>query len=154
MTVPAPRVIEESQTQVGVPRPQPTRPGASPTAAPPTPVPTPIAAPAASPLAALPPSAAEGHNPERARQRLDDWLSRPAEERAHAAMPFARWANRIALEHPDNPRVQQMKRDLPALLRGETIGAIDGRQPFLANPSTAPTSPSPSLPLTRTSPAA
>ena len=136
MTVPAPRVIEGSQTQIGVPHPQATRSSGthlqpSPTAAPPTPV------SAAVPAAATPspeaPTAADWSNPERARQRLNHWLSRPVEQRAHAAMQVAQWANKIATDHPDNPNVKQMKHDLPALFRGETLAALDNVQPFLAN---------------------
>lgn len=123
MTVPAPRVIEGSQTQIGIPRRQ-----ATPVL---TPVPTAVPTP---PLAAqAAPPAADWNKPQRARQRLNHWLSRPAEERAHAAMQVSKWANKIAAEYPDDPNVKQMNHDLPLLFRGETIGALDNRQPFLAN---------------------
>ncbi len=128
MTVPAPRVIEGSQTQVGVPRPQPTgRAVASPTVALPAQVPTPV------PPAAPAPAAVEKANTVKARQRLNRWLARPIEERAHTSLEIAKWANQVAAEHPDEAHVQQMKHDLPLLFKGEAIGALDSRKPFLAN---------------------
>jgi hypothetical protein len=48
-------------------------------------------------------------------------------------MQVSKWANKMATEYPDDPNVKQMKHDLPALFRGETIGALDNRQPFVAN---------------------
>jgi serine/threonine protein kinase len=140
MTVPAPRVIEGSQTQIGVPHPQATRqadshPSPSLTAAPPTRIPTqvPAAVPTPLPAAQPTPRTADWNDPQKARQRLSHWLSRPAEERAHAAIQVSKWANKMATEYPDDANVKQMKHDLPALFRGETIGALDNRQPFLAN---------------------
>jgi len=75
---------------------------------------------------------ADAGNPKKARQRLNHWMTRPMEDRVRRSPEIARWANRIAAENPDNPDVQQMKRDLPAFFKAETLGALDRRQPFVA----------------------
>jgi serine/threonine protein kinase len=66
------------------------------------------------------------------RQRLDRWMARPIEERARRAGEVAQWANKTVSEHPDAPDVKRMKVDLPALFRGETLGALDQKRPYLA----------------------
>ena len=131
-----PRVVETSGTEVGVPRPQATRPArktAPPTPNPPTPVPTaaPTAAPTVVPTVAETP-AFDPNNPQRARQRLNNWMARPVQERAHRSIEIAKWANTMATEHPNAPQIQQMKRDLPLLFKGEALSALDRNQPNLA----------------------
>ena len=127
---PSPRVIENPGKDIGVPRAQATRPPA----ATPVPMPPPIAAAPPPPAqdSQPEPPAADSNNPARARQRLDRWLSRPVEERAQHAPEIARWANRVAAEHPNHPSVQQLKIDLPKLFKGEATSALDSHKPFLA----------------------
>jgi serine/threonine-protein kinase len=133
---PSPRVIEGSTTEIGVPRPQATGPAAGRPTAPPTAVPTPLPTPvpaAAPDKPTIPePSAADANNPEKARQRLNHWMSRPVEDRARRSVDIARWANKTVAEHPDNPNVRQMTRDLPLLFKGEALAALDRKQPFVA----------------------
>jgi serine/threonine protein kinase len=69
---------------------------------------------------------------DRRRQRLERWMGRPIEERAKRAGEIAQWANKAASEHPGAPDVRQMKIDLPALFKGETLGALDQKRPYLA----------------------
>lgn len=70
-------------------------------------------------------------NDEQSRQRLKTWMARPIEERARRARDIARWANKVAAEHPDAPDVERIKRELPALFKGETLGALERHRPFL-----------------------
>jgi serine/threonine-protein kinase len=98
--------------------PQPTRTATPSPAAPATPTGVPSPGPEA------------GQDPRR--QRLDRWMARPIEERARRAGEIAQWANKAASERPDAPDVRQMKFDLPALLKGETLGALDLKRPYLA----------------------
>ena len=125
---PSPLVIENPGKDIGVPRTQASHaPAATPA---PTALPTQVPAPPAA--AELPEPPAEANNPAKARQRLDRWLARPIEERAHNAPEIARWANRIAAEHPGNRGVEQLKIDLPRLFKEEAQSAVDQRKPFLA----------------------
>jgi len=66
------------------------------------------------------------------RQRIDRWIVRPIEERARRAGDVALWANKVVSEHPDAPDVKKMKVDLPPLFRGQTLGALDQKRPYLA----------------------
>jgi hypothetical protein len=126
---PVPRVIEGSQTQVGIPRPQPTRRAAATLT--PTALPTP--APAPAPMSEPEPKAADFENPQKARQHLNRWMARPLEERARRSMDIAIWANRIVAGHADTePGVRQLKHDLPGLLKGEALGALDAKRPGMA----------------------
>jgi eukaryotic-like serine/threonine-protein kinase len=135
--VASPRIHEGTATDIGVPHPQATRrPSARPTPAP-TAVPTPV--PTAPPTAAPAPAASAEEqekkweaNPDRAQQHVGRWLSQPVQQRAHRAQDVAAWANTFARQYPDNPRVQQMKRTLPGLFKGETLAALDNKQPYLA----------------------
>jgi hypothetical protein len=133
---PAPRVIEgSSTTQIGIPRPQTTKPVTRPTVPPPptaVPTPVPTLVPTAAPAALPEPPAADWNNPERARQRLSHWMSRPVEERARRSPEISRWANKIAAEHPDHAGVKQLKHDLPLLFKGEALAALDRGQRFIA----------------------
>jgi hypothetical protein len=69
---------------------------------------------------------------DRRRQRLERWMTRPIEERARRAGEIAQWANKAASEHPDAADVRQMKVDLPALFKGDTLGALEQKRPYLA----------------------
>ena len=131
--VPSPRIREGAASDIGVPHPQATRrPAARPTAAP-TAVATPVpaAVPAPAPSTEEPEKKGEP-NPDRAQQHVGRWLSQPVQQRAHRAQDVAAWANNFARQYPDNPRVQQMRRNLPGLLKGEALAALDNRQPYLA----------------------
>jgi serine/threonine-protein kinase len=129
--VPSPRIHEGTASDIGVPHPQATRRATARPTAVPTAVPTPV------PTAAPTPAPAEDEqekkaDPERAQQRVGRWLSQPVQQRAHHAQEIAMWANGMAQRYPDNPRVQQMKRNLPGLFKGETLAALDNKQPYLA----------------------
>jgi tRNA A-37 threonylcarbamoyl transferase component Bud32 len=101
------------------------RPQASATLAP-TIVPTPI------PTATETPTPAPEPNAEKRRQRLQSWMAHAIEERARRAGDIAQWANKVAAAHPNAPDVLQLKVDLPALFKRETLGALDRGRPFLA----------------------
>jgi serine/threonine-protein kinase len=132
----SPRLIEGSATQVGVSHPQTTRRAPGHPTVPPTAIPTPVpteppkAAPTEAAKAESP--AADANNPQRALQRLQTWIARPLEDRAHRSQEIARWANKMTAEHPNAPVAKQMKRDLPRLLRDDVLAALDGKRPRIA----------------------
>ena len=95
------------------------------------PLPTKTSVPAVTPASAPAPLTAPG-NAQARRQRVQRWKDHPIDERARRARELARWANFVAAQHPNAPDVQQLKIDLPALLRQETLDALAQRRPFLA----------------------
>ena len=98
----------------------------------------PPASPTATPVSEEPTPLPAQRNGERPRglagpmQRLRGWLAHPLPERARRAPVIAQWANELAAKQPDNPNVQRMQRELPGLLKGEALSALDGRRARLA----------------------
>jgi serine/threonine-protein kinase len=132
----APRIIEErtptgsAPATAALPRePTPGRePARVPTVAPaPSPAPTPPAA------AEAPDVSIEGTlTPEKIRRFLRLWETRPIERRATRAMEVANAANFWVTTHPDDPFTPELKRDLPRMMKAQTVAAIDNHQPVYA----------------------
>jgi serine/threonine-protein kinase len=66
------------------------------------------------------------------RPRLEHWRSRPIEERARTAQQLAQWANQVVSQRPDAPDTASFRKDVAALFKSETLGALDQKRPRLA----------------------
>jgi eukaryotic-like serine/threonine-protein kinase len=73
-----------------------------------------------------------GLTPEKIRNLLSVWESRPVERRARRALEIANAANFWVLAHQDDPYAAELKRDLPRRLKIQTEAALENRQPVLA----------------------
>ncbi|HYB54293.1 MAG TPA: hypothetical protein VEG84_10535, partial [Thermoanaerobaculia bacterium] len=56
----------------------------------------------------------------------------PIEQRAATSGELARWANRMVAEHPNASEAKQIRFEMPALFKGETLAALDQKRPRLA----------------------
>ena len=133
----APRIIEErtpteSAPPTALPPREPTRgpePSRPPTV-PPAPSPVPISP---APVAEAPDAPIEGTlTPEKMRRFVRVWESRPVERRAMRATEIANAANFWVTAHPDDAFTAELKRDLPRILKAQTVAAIDNHQPLFA----------------------
>jgi serine/threonine-protein kinase len=66
------------------------------------------------------------------RPRLEKWRSRPIEERARTAQQLAQWANQVVSQRPDAPDMASFRKDVAALFKSETLGALDRNRPGMA----------------------
>ena len=134
----APRIIEQA-TPVETPAaaPTPTRPAAAhpehtrvpspkpqPSPAPPTPA-APSAEPEETAIQGVP-------TPEKLRNMLRNWESRPIDRRAHRAMDVANAANFWVATHPGDPFTDELKREVTGALKTQALAAVDNHQPFYA----------------------
>ncbi len=66
------------------------------------------------------------------RPGLEQWRSKPIEERARTAQQLAQRANRVVSKRPDASEMVPYRKDVAALLKSETLGALDLGRPRLA----------------------
>jgi hypothetical protein len=70
--------------------------------------------------------------PDKLRNQLRVWESRPVDRRARRAGDVADAANFWVATHPNDPFTEELKRELPGKLKAETELALASHQPVFA----------------------